>query len=137
LADDDDLGALFGRVTRRLIEAERPILAAHGISMWEYVVLSELSRGAAETQLALAEAIGYDKTRLIGLLDRLQAEGLIERAPDPADRRARRVRVTDAGRARHRAVRQDIRGMEEAFLAALAGPERARLRNILAALAEP
>lgn len=135
VSDDEDLGALFARITRRLIDEERPILAAHGLSMWEYIVLSELGRGAAKTQLALAEAIGYDKTRLIGLLDKLQEEGLIAREPDPADRRARRVRLTDAGRERHAAVRADIRAMEEQFLAGLAGARREGLREVLGALA--
>jgi DNA-binding MarR family transcriptional regulator len=135
MRDDEDLGALFARITRRLIEAERPILAAHGLSMWEYIVLSQLARGAAETQLALAEAIGYDKTRLIGLLDKLQAEGLIAREPDPADRRARRVRLTEAGRGRHAAVRADIRAMEERFLAGLTGARRNALREVLGGLA--
>jgi DNA-binding MarR family transcriptional regulator len=46
--------------------------------------------------------MGYGKTRLIAILDRLADEGLIERTPDPEDRRARIVQLTAAGRARHR-----------------------------------
>jgi hypothetical protein len=42
-----------------------------------------LARQPAGTQLALAEAIRYDKTRLIGLLDELERDGLITRKPDP------------------------------------------------------
>ena len=85
--DEEDLGALFARVTRRLIDAERPLLAELGLSMWGYIALSHLAHAPAETQLALAQAISYDKTRLIGLLDELAADGLITRTPDPADRR--------------------------------------------------
>jgi DNA-binding MarR family transcriptional regulator len=132
--DGDDLGALFARITRRLIDAERPVLASHGLSMWEYIVLSELSRRAAETQLALAETIGYDKTRLIGLLDKLQYEGLIAREPAPADRRARTVRLTEAGRARHIAVRNAIRTMEDGLLEGLDGGEQRTLRKALTVL---
>ena len=40
----EDLGALFARITRRLIELERPILDAHGLSMWGYVALNRLAR---------------------------------------------------------------------------------------------
>lgn len=135
-AGGDDLGALFARITRRLIDAERPVLAAHGLSMWEYIALSELSRRPADTQLRLAQTIGYDKTRLIGLLDKLQDEGLIAREPGPADRRVRTVRLTDAGRARHAAVHTDIRTMETALLDGLADDEQRTLRKALAELAD-
>jgi DNA-binding MarR family transcriptional regulator len=133
--EQEDLGALFAHVTRLLVDAERPLLAAHGLSMWAYVVLSQLNRQPAGTQLALAQAIRYDKTRLIGLLDELERDGLIARTPDPHDRRARVVTLTDAGEARRAAAQADIRAMEEEFLADLAPAERARLRRTLAGLA--
>lgn len=133
--EQEDLGALFANVTRWLVEAERPLLAAHGLSMWAYIVLSQLNRQPAGTQLALAEAIRYDKTRLIGLLDELERDGLIARTPDPKDRRARVVTLTDAGQARRTAAQADIRAMEEEFLADLDPAERARLRQALAGLA--
>lgn len=131
----EDLGALFARITRRLIEAERPLLDAHGLSMWAYIVLSHLARRPAGTQLALAEAIGYDKTRLIGLLDELESDGLIARKPDPADRRARTVTLTPAGKARHAAAQADVRAMEDGFLGDLSPTERDKLHRMLARLA--
>jgi DNA-binding MarR family transcriptional regulator len=135
MSDREDLGALFTRVSRRLIEAERPLLAARGLTMWQYVALNRLARGPAPRQLALAEAMGYDKTRLIALLDTLEADGLITRAPDPADRRARVVRLTAAGRRRHAAAVKDIREMEETILLELTVPERATLLAVLPRLA--
>jgi DNA-binding MarR family transcriptional regulator len=133
--DHEDLGALFSRITRGLIRAERPLLDAHGLSMWAYIVLSRLARAPAGTQLALANAIGYDKTRLIGLLDELERAGLITRAADSTDRRARIVALTEAGRARHAAARADIGEMEDAFLKELGAVERSRLRRTLSQLA--
>lgn len=131
----EDLAALFARITRRLLDAERPLLAAHGISMWGYVVLSYLARRPADTQLALAEAIGYDKTRLIALLDGLERDGLLTREPDPDDRRARRVSLTPAGKDRHAAARTDIRSMEAAVLAGLSLAEQRSLLALLPRLA--
>src|ERR1700710_116163 len=119
----EDLGAMFARITRRLIDAERPLLDAHDLTMWGYVALPHLPRGPAETQLALAAAIGHDKTRLIGVLDALEADGLITREPDPADRRARLVRITPHGRERHVATVADIRAMEDRLLAELTARE--------------
>jgi DNA-binding MarR family transcriptional regulator len=135
MADDEDLGALFARITRRLIDAERPLLAEQGLTMWGYIALSHLARAPAETQLALAQAIRYDKTRLIGLLDELEAAGLISRTPDPADRRARIVSLTAAGTKRHAAARRAIRAMEDELLAGVGATERTRLRRTLTRLA--
>jgi DNA-binding MarR family transcriptional regulator len=135
MADEEDLGALFARLTRRLIDAERPLLAEQGLSMWGYIVLSHLARAPAGTQLALATAIGYDKTRLIALLDELEAAGLVTRTPDPADRRARTVVLTEAGLERHAAARRAIRAMEDELLADVSATEATRLRRTLARLA--
>ena len=126
---------MFARVTRRLIAAERPLLDAHGLTMWGYVALNHLARGPAETQLALAAAIGHDKTRLIAVLDALEAGGLITREPDPNDRRARLVRITAEGVRRHGAAVADIRAMEEELLGGLADEERATLLAVLPRLA--
>jgi DNA-binding MarR family transcriptional regulator len=133
--DGPDLGELFSRIARRLLERERPLLEARGITMWQYAVLTCLARRPASTQLELASAIRYDKTRLIGLLDELEAKGLVRREPDPADRRARIVQITAKGRRRHAAAMADIRAMEDGLLSALTAEERAGLRSALARLA--
>jgi DNA-binding MarR family transcriptional regulator len=132
---EQDLGALLARVTRRVIDAERPVLEAHGLSMWAYIAMSRLAQQDAETQSALALAMRYDKTRLIGLLDELQREGLVTRTRDAADRRARIVTLTPAGLARHAAVQTDIRAMETDILDDIDPTDQARLREILAELA--
>jgi DNA-binding MarR family transcriptional regulator len=120
-----DLAAMVARLGRRLIAMEEPILARHDISMWAYIVLSALRDRPTRTQAALATAIHADKTRLIPVLDDLQRRGLIERAPDPADRRVRLLSLTPVGRNLQRAVRADIRAAEEAVLADLAKDVRA------------
>jgi DNA-binding MarR family transcriptional regulator len=134
-AERDDLGALLARATRRLIAEERPLLDAHGVTMWEYVALSHLGRGPAGSQLAMAEAIGYDKTRLIALLEGLEARGLVSREPDPEDRRARVVRLTAAGTRVLGAARADIRAMERRVLSDLSADERDVLLAVLPRLA--
>src|ERR1700754_3189818 len=99
LAMREDLGALLTRASRRLIEEEKPLLAARGLAVWGYVVPSQLARkGAAPTQLVLSQAVGYDKTRLIGLLDELERDGLVTRETDPSDRRALIVHITERAR---------------------------------------
>jgi DNA-binding MarR family transcriptional regulator len=103
--------------------------------MWAYIALSHVARSPAGTQLELAQAIGYDKTRLIGLLDELERDGLVTREPDPSDRRARIVHITARGRELHAAVVDDIRAMEEEVLGDLSEAERAMLLEVLPRLA--
>jgi DNA-binding MarR family transcriptional regulator len=119
-----DLAAMLQPVLRALIEAELPVLAGHGITMWGYVVLNALQDTPESTQAALAERIGADKTRIIATLDALQAAGLITRDPDPADRRARVLSITPAGRRARESAQRDIQRNEERLLARLPAAER-------------
>lgn len=127
---------MFARITRALITAEEPILEAHGLTMWGYIVLSQLGEQPAGSQLALAQAVRYDKTRLIVLLDQLEHAGLLTRRPDPADRRARLVDLTGVGERVLSAARVDIRKMEEELLEGLPRGQRDALLCALARLAE-
>jgi DNA-binding MarR family transcriptional regulator len=131
----DDLAAMLHPLLRDLVAAELPILAAHDLSMWGYVVLNALDRSPVRTQTALAEAIGADKTRIIGTLDELQQRGYIERRPDPDDRRVRLLDITPAGRAVKNAVQSDIQRGEERWLAELTGEERNVFLRVLERLA--
>jgi DNA-binding MarR family transcriptional regulator len=131
----EDLGALFGRIVRRLMAAEGPLLADQGLSMWGYSVLSHLAQQPAANQVSLATAIGYDKSRLIPLLDELERQGLVVREPDPADRRHRRVRLTPAGEDKHAAARAAIRAMEDELLSELSTTEQRALIRMLSRLA--
>jgi DNA-binding MarR family transcriptional regulator len=119
-----DLAAMLRPVVRALAEAELPVLAGHGITMWGYVVLSALQDAPESTQAALAERIGADKTRIITTLDALQAAGLITRDPDPADRRARILSITPAGRRARDGAQREIQRNEERLLAELPAAER-------------
>lgn len=131
----EDLAAVVTRLARRLRAAEEPVLARAGLTMWEYVALAHLTRSPAESQQELARTMGYDKTRLIALLDGLEARELITRAPEPPDRRAHKVRLTPAGRRSFDAAQRGIRALEAELLAPLDPGERDALRASLARLA--
>jgi DNA-binding MarR family transcriptional regulator len=104
--------------------------------MWGYIVLSRLAAAPAETQLSLATEIGYDKSRLIGLLDELEGDGLLTREPDPRDRRAKIVNLTAAGRSRQAETQRDIRRMERRLLRGIDPADITVLRRSLALLDE-
>lgn len=65
------------------------------------------------------------------LLDELERAGLVARTPDPTDRRARRITLTDDGRARLCALERSLRAAEEDLLAPLDAEERDALRTLL------
>jgi DNA-binding MarR family transcriptional regulator len=119
---------------RELIAAEESVLAAHEVTMWGYVVLLALDRSSMRTQAALAAAIGADKTRIIRDLDELQQRGLIERRPDPDDRRVRLLAITDAGRTVKNAVQEEIQRGEERWLGDLSAAERRTFLRVLVRL---
>jgi DNA-binding MarR family transcriptional regulator len=130
--DRPDLAAMLAPLTRTLIALERPILEAYGLTMWAYTVLIALSRGAARGQGVLAQEIGADKTRIIAVLDDLQDRGLIERTPDPADRRARLLELTPEGHRIAAAVQAEIQAREnEQVLEQLPAADRRGFLNAL------
>jgi DNA-binding MarR family transcriptional regulator len=125
---------MIAPLQRALIAAELPLLRAHGLSMWGYVVLNAVDGEPVRTQAALAEFIGADKSRIIGVLDELEDNGLLRRTRDPADRRARFVAITDEGRSKRRAAQADIQRSEDRLLAQLAPPDREAFLRALATL---
>lgn len=111
--------------------AEEPVLRAHEIGMWEYVVLAALDHGDAPTQAELAATVHRDETRLIPVLDALEARGLLRRTPDPADRRNRIVALTPQGRDLVRSCRRGVREVERDLLAAVDPADRAAFVRVL------
>ncbi len=86
---------LAGRQWRKVA---REVAAQHGVSEAASAPLLWIERlGADVRQNSLAEAVGIEGASLVRLLDELQANGLITREPDPTDRRANAVNLTDAG----------------------------------------
>lgn len=126
-----DLAAMTVRLGRRLVAHELEIFAEHGVTMWGYVILSALRDAPPSTQVALAATIGHDKTRLIADLDELLSKGYITRDPNPRDRRARLVAITDSGRNKQRAIQRAIHRREDEILAAMPEADRRTLRRLL------
>ncbi|MET7622465.1 MULTISPECIES: MarR family transcriptional regulator [unclassified Streptomyces] len=131
-----DLAAMVVPLGRALMAAEQPILDAHGLTMWAYTVLLHLDEKPIRTQAALAEAVRADKTRIIPVLDDLEARALLRRQPDPKDRRARLLSLTAEGRRLRDTVQSAIQEGEERLLAQLPAADREGFVRGLRALHE-
>ncbi|WP_170159962.1 MarR family winged helix-turn-helix transcriptional regulator [Frondihabitans australicus] len=100
-----------------------------------YLVLLAISGDETPSQLQLAQTLGLDKTRMTYLIDDLEAAGLVTRAPDPADRRARLTSLTPDGRRTLAKAKEAITAVEDDLLGGVAEPAREAFRSGLAGVA--
>ncbi|MEV4251306.1 MarR family winged helix-turn-helix transcriptional regulator [Streptosporangium canum] len=126
-----DLHWLFARLKQGLATAETAAVREHGMTLWGYTVLVAVVEAPARTQLALAQAVSVDKSKLVLILDELEDAGLVRRRPDPADRRARIIEATPEGDRALKAARADIETIENQLLADLAPAVRTALQSAL------
>ena len=111
-------------------------LAPVGISGRELAVLLLLNGRDPESQQQAAERLGVDRTTMVGLLDGLEAKGLVARRADAGDRRRNVLELTGDGQTTLvRAVRASDKA-ERQLLAELDDAESAQLRTLLTRLAQ-
>lgn len=124
-----DTGWLLARASHAVASGVAGALRSQGLSLRGHVVL-QVAAGRAQSQQALAATTGLDKSTMVATVDELEAAGLVERRPDPGDRRVRLVTVTDAGRTTAVRARAVVADTEDALLADL-GDDREVLRALL------
>ncbi len=128
------------RLAHHLERARADAFAATELVLWEFDVLAALRRAGAPHELspsALAAATLVTSGTMTTRLDRLSARGLVERRPDPTDRRGVIVRLTDGGARKVDAALADLLARERGLLEVLGPAEgeqlAALLRRLLAA----
>jgi DNA-binding MarR family transcriptional regulator len=132
----NDLGWALGVVFRSYVKAANAAFADVPGGPRGYQVLAAATRGEPGSQLELAHHLGVDRTVMTYLLDDLERAGLIERRPDPADRRARRIAATERGRELLGDLDRRLRAAEDQVLTGLeSGQDRRAFRGMLRRLA--
>jgi DNA-binding MarR family transcriptional regulator len=126
-----DLGWALGVLHRRYQTTASKVLCDVPGGARGYQVLTLASQLEPRRQLTLAQELDIDRTVMTYLLDDLEQAGLVERRPDPADRRARLIMVTETGSAMIDRVKDLLGAAEDRVLNALPELERAEFRAML------
>lgn len=133
-----DLHALPGHQIRRLHQIAVALFlqeaADAGLTPVQYAALQALGNRPGIDQRTLSGLIGLDTSTLAGVIDRLEARGLVERQASAEDRRVRLVSPTAAGRAALAAVLPAMLRTQERILAPLSAADRAAFLRMLDAL---
>jgi DNA-binding MarR family transcriptional regulator len=134
---------VFSRVSRlaRLLDrARRDAFTAHTVEPWEFDVLAALRRAGKPYRLSpgqlLRETMVTSGT-MTNRIDRLGERGLVERSPDPHDRRGVLVGLTAAGKKAVDGAFESLLASERELLAELSSAERRELAGLLKRLMKP
>lgn len=135
-----DLDALPGHYIRRLQQIAVAIFmqetADSGVTPVQYAALQAIANTPSLDQRTLAGAIGFDTSTIAGVIDRLQARGLVERHASSEDRRVRRLTLTDDGTTLLAAVQPAMWRTQQRILEPLPAAEQADFMRMLTRLVE-
>ncbi len=129
-----------GRLARHLDFARRDAFAVHGLDVWEFDVLAALRRGGEPYEASPGQLIQQTLSTsgtMTNRVDRLTERGLVERLPDPRDRRGVRVRLLEPGRIAVERALADLLVREQQILAGLSRAERDQTAILLKRLVQP
>lgn len=125
------------RAAQRVETSVEAALSETGLSLAKLGVLNNLVEVGEPLPLGqLAERISCVKSNMTQLVDRLEADGLVERVADPQDRRCIRAAITAEGRRRHAAGAQILAEREQGLLEEFKVAERAQLIELLSKLGD-
>ena len=142
---DLDVGPLevlsrVSRLARRLDRARGAAFAEHGLDGWEFDVLSALRRAGAPYELSPGQLVTQTLVTsgtMTNRIDRLGERGLVERSPDPHDRRGVLVGLTAAGKRAVDGAFDSLIDKERDLLGELSTAERGELAALLKRLMKP
>ena len=133
--DGESLSEAFWGVARRLRHLNRQTMAPWDVTPGQWRAINVLVEHGPVRLGDLAEKLHIAPRSTTEVVDELQRRGLVERHPDPADRRATLVALTDAGRSAAIAIREARTAEAARFFGTLSPDDRHHLGRILGGLA--
>lgn len=132
MADDEEtLSEAFWGVARQLRHLSRETLAPWDISPSQSRSLGVLTSHGVMRLSELSEHLHIAPRSATEVVDSLEQRGLVERRPDPNDRRATLVALTDQGKRVSQATRSARNAEAERFFGGLSATDRTHLARIL------
>ena len=130
-------GHLIRRLNQIAVSIFQERMDALGIDLTpvQFGALAALSENPGIDQATLAGLIAYDRVTIGGVVDRLQAKGLVARAISTTDRRARVLALTDAGAALLARALPEVRALQNDILFGLTEAESATFLTLATKLA--
>lgn len=125
------IGFVLSQVSKAVARAFDDAMTEAGGSLSTWLVLRSLMPGGDRPQSDLAQAVGVQGPTLTHHLNALEAQGLITRTRDKADRRAHQVALTPEGRTRFLRLRQTAERFDARLRGDLSGQELDVLRGLL------
>lgn len=116
------------RVAHRLLTNK---LATAGSRGYHYRVLAALQEFGPASQANLGRHTGMDRSDVVASVNELASRGLVDRSPDPADRRRNIITITQAGTAHLRRLEQLLADVQDQLAAPLSQAERHQLIRLL------
>ncbi|WP_310459908.1 MarR family transcriptional regulator [Sphaerotilus sp.] len=133
-----DLNSLPGHDIRRLHQIAVALFMAEtepfGVTPVQYAALQAVQNSPGLDQRTLARTIGFDTSTIAGVIDRLEARGLMLRSASAQDRRVRLLTLTEAGQQLLADVTPSMLRAQERILAPLPTQERGEFMRMLAVL---
>ncbi|MEV0620385.1 MarR family transcriptional regulator [Nonomuraea sp. NPDC050404] len=129
------LRALPSRLVNQIATAANRLadqaLAATGSRRYHYALLAALAEFGPASQAALGRRTGIDRSDIVATVNQLADRELVERSPDPDDRRRNVVTVTPAGTRHLEELDRLLAGVQDELLAPLTTAEREQFVGLL------
>jgi DNA-binding MarR family transcriptional regulator len=130
------VGFLLSQLGFVLARRFQQVMVPLGLEPRQFLLMRLVTFNEGKTQQALGEALNIPASRMVAIVDELEQRGLLERRPDPADRRVRRLYVTAEGRRLLDRALEAAMAHEQRVSAPLSPGERAQLLDLLHRLAD-
>ena len=131
---EESLGYLVNRAARALAAQLADELRTFDVGIGQWAVLLHLWSSDGLTQAQLARRVAIEQPTMVRTIDRMERDGLVTRAPDPNDRRASRITLTERGSTLRDQLVPLADGVNRAATATLTDAEVETLRRLLAKL---
>ena len=130
----ENAGFVINRVAGQLNRQIEAVIAPLDLNIAQFGLMILLELEGPQAQIMLSRRVGLDRTSIMRSVDLLEARGLVQRHPDPVDRRKHSVALTDAGTALLARTLPKVRAAERKYASVLSEREHKQLMGLLTRL---